>query len=176
MTFCCLTIYKDNPLLIRLCIPNSTFYRILTGFHRTFATGVAYRQGTLTILDTWSRPFGDLHMFYLWKQILFPNWSLFFRTIAMLFEYPSVLSRLCILTKCWNLEKGKGAATDSFRVTRIHCANRCISPARDPYLILIATQLFFRSLDWYFFNIIYTFLHILLCINVMVDLICIGNK
>ena len=29
-------------------IPSSTFYRILSGFHRTFATGVACRQGTLT--------------------------------------------------------------------------------------------------------------------------------
>ena len=27
-------------------VPNSTFYRILSGFHRTFATGVACRQGT----------------------------------------------------------------------------------------------------------------------------------
>ena len=36
---------------------NSTIYRILRGFHRTFATGVACRQGTLTPPDTWSRPF-----------------------------------------------------------------------------------------------------------------------
>ena len=35
-----------------------TFYRILSGFHRTFATGVACRQGTLTPPDTSSRPFG----------------------------------------------------------------------------------------------------------------------
>ena len=39
-------------------VPNSTFYRILSGFHMTFATGVACRQGTLTPPDTWSRPFG----------------------------------------------------------------------------------------------------------------------
>ena len=31
------------------------FYRILSGFHRTFATGVACRHGTLTPPDTWSR-------------------------------------------------------------------------------------------------------------------------
>ena len=37
-----------------------------------------------------------LHMFYLLRPILFPNLSLFFRT--MLFEYPSVLSRFCIWT------------------------------------------------------------------------------
>ena len=39
-------------------VPNSTFHRILSGFHRIFATGVACRQGTLTSPDTWSRPFG----------------------------------------------------------------------------------------------------------------------
>ena len=38
-------------------VPNSTFYRILSGFHRIFATGVACRQGTLTPPDTWSCPF-----------------------------------------------------------------------------------------------------------------------
>ena len=39
-------------------VPNSTFYRILSGFHRTFTTGVACRQGTLTPSDTWSRSIG----------------------------------------------------------------------------------------------------------------------
>ena len=39
-------------------VPNSTFNRNLSGFHRTFATGVACRQGTLTPPYTWSRPFG----------------------------------------------------------------------------------------------------------------------
>ena len=33
-------------------VPNSTFYPILSGFHRIFATGVACRQGTLTPPDT----------------------------------------------------------------------------------------------------------------------------
>ena len=73
-------------------VQDSTFYRILSGFHRTFATGVACRQGTLTPPDTWSRPFGTcIIMFYLLRPILFPNLSLLLRT--MLFEYPSVLSR-----------------------------------------------------------------------------------
>ena len=48
--------------------PNSTFYRILTGFHRTFATGVACRQGTLTPPDTWSCPIWDLQMFFCWDH------------------------------------------------------------------------------------------------------------
>ena len=63
MTFCDLIIYNDNPLLIRLCT-ELDLYRILIGFHRTFATGVACRQGTLTPPDTWSRP-------YLLRPILF---------------------------------------------------------------------------------------------------------
>ena len=41
-------------------VPNATFYRILSGFHRIFATGVACGQGTLTPPDTWSCPFWDL--------------------------------------------------------------------------------------------------------------------
>ena len=39
-------------------VSKSTYYRILIGFHRTFATGVACQQGTLTPPDTWSHTFG----------------------------------------------------------------------------------------------------------------------
>ena len=70
-------------------------------FHRVSATGMASRQGTLTPPDTWSRPFGNLHMFYVLRPILFPNLSLFFRT--MLFEYPSVLSRFCLILRATRL-------------------------------------------------------------------------
>ena len=49
-------------------VPNSTFYRILSGFHRTFATSVACRQGTLTPPDTWSRPFGTCICCTCWDQ------------------------------------------------------------------------------------------------------------
>ena len=76
-------------------VPNSTFYRILSGFHRTFATVVACWQGTLTPPDTWSRPFGTYICSTCWDQSFFPNLSLFFLT--MLFEYPSVLFRFCFL-------------------------------------------------------------------------------
>ena len=31
-------------------------HRIMSGFHGTFATGVASQQGTLTLPDTWFRP------------------------------------------------------------------------------------------------------------------------
>ena len=36
------------PLLIWTLLPNLTFYLILQGFHRTYATGAAYQQRTLT--------------------------------------------------------------------------------------------------------------------------------
>ena len=37
-------------------LPNLTFYLIVWGFHRTFATGAACQQRTLTLPDTWSCP------------------------------------------------------------------------------------------------------------------------
>ena len=49
-------------------VPNSIFYRILSGFHRTGATGVACRQGTLTPPDTSSRPFGTCICSACWDQ------------------------------------------------------------------------------------------------------------
>ena len=52
-------------------VPNSTFYRIMGGFHRTFATGVACRQGTITSPDTWSRPFGTWLCSTCWDQSFF---------------------------------------------------------------------------------------------------------
>ena len=51
-------------------------------------------RGTLTPLDTWSRPIWDLHMFYMLRPILFPYLSLFFRTTH--FQHPSELSRFCL--------------------------------------------------------------------------------
>ena len=41
-------------LLIWTSLPNLTFYLILWGFHRTFATGAACQQRTLTHPYTWS--------------------------------------------------------------------------------------------------------------------------
>ena len=52
-------------------LPNSTFYQIMRGFHRTSATGVACRHGSLTPPDTLSRPIWNLHMFNLLRKILF---------------------------------------------------------------------------------------------------------
>ena len=44
------------PLLIWTLLPNLTFYLIVHGFHRTYATGAACQQRTLTPPDTWSCP------------------------------------------------------------------------------------------------------------------------
>ena len=43
-------------LLIWTLLSNLTFYLIARGFHRTFATGAACQQRTLTPPDTWSCP------------------------------------------------------------------------------------------------------------------------
>ena len=62
-----MTIYSDilhwsgitpilTLLLILTLLPNLTFYLIARGFHRTFATGAACQQRTLTPPDTWSCP------------------------------------------------------------------------------------------------------------------------
>ena len=44
------------PLLIWTLLPNLTFYLIVQGFHRTYATGAACQQRTLAPPDTWSCP------------------------------------------------------------------------------------------------------------------------
>ena len=43
-----------NILLILTLLPNVTFYLIARGFNRTFASGAACQQRTLTPPDTWS--------------------------------------------------------------------------------------------------------------------------
>ena len=74
-----MTIYSDTLhwsgitpiltlLLILTLLPNLTFYLIVRGFHRTFATGAACQQRTLTPPDTWSCPIWDLQMFFCWDH------------------------------------------------------------------------------------------------------------
>ena len=70
MTFCDLTIFNDNPLLIRLCteldlLPNFEWfpYNICDGCG--MPTGDAYSSGHL-VPSLW-----DLHMFYLLRPIFF---------------------------------------------------------------------------------------------------------
>ena len=55
-------------LLIWTLLPNLTFYLIARGFHRTFATGAACQQRTLTPPDNWSSPIWDLQTFSFWDQ------------------------------------------------------------------------------------------------------------
>ena len=47
-------------LMIWTLLPNLTFYLIARGFHRTFATGAACQQRTLTPPYTWSCPTSGL--------------------------------------------------------------------------------------------------------------------
>ena len=55
-------------LLIWTLLPNLTFYLIARSFHRTFATGAACQQRTLTPQDTLSCAIWDLHMFFCWDH------------------------------------------------------------------------------------------------------------
>ena len=48
------------PLLIWALLPHLTFYLFVQGFHRTYATGAACQQRTLTPPDTWSCPTSGL--------------------------------------------------------------------------------------------------------------------
>ena len=50
------TLHQFWPLLIWTLLPNLTFILIVQGFHRTYATGAACQQRTLTPPDTWSCP------------------------------------------------------------------------------------------------------------------------
>ena len=50
------TLHQFWPLLIWTLLPNLTFYLIVQSFHRTYATGAACQQRTLTPPDTWSCP------------------------------------------------------------------------------------------------------------------------
>ena len=72
------------PLLIWTLLPNLTFYLIVWGFHRTFATGTACQQRTLTPPDTWSSP--TLGLAY----VLMLSWICFVSGLLS-FEHPSVL-------------------------------------------------------------------------------------
>ena len=62
------TLHTFWPLLIWTVLPNLTFYLIVQGFHRTYATGAACQQRTLTPPDTWSCPIWDLQMFFCWDH------------------------------------------------------------------------------------------------------------
>ena len=68
-------------------VPNSTFYRILSGFHRTFATGVACRQEMLTPPDTWSRPFWTCICSTCWDQSFSKLVVIFLRTLLGLWYF-----------------------------------------------------------------------------------------
>ena len=75
-----LTIHQWQPLTDQTLYRTRPFYRILSGFYRTFATDVACRQGTLTPPDTWSRPFGTCICSTCWDQS-------FFRTCRCFSDY-----------------------------------------------------------------------------------------
>ena len=82
-------------LLIWTLLLNLTFYLIVQGFHRTYATGAACQQRTLTPPDAWSCPTLGLACVLMLRPfspelVLFPDF--------LSFEHPSVLL-FCFLSK-----------------------------------------------------------------------------
>ena len=78
-------------------ITDLTFYLIVRGFHKTFATGAACQQRTLTPPDTWSCPTLGLACVVMSRPIspelvLFPDF--------LSFEHPSVLL-ICFEKLIW---------------------------------------------------------------------------
>ena len=76
------------PLLIWTLLPNLTFYLIVQGFHRTYATGAACQQRTLTPPDTWSCPTLGLACVLMSRPI--SPWTCLVSGLLN-FEHPSVL-------------------------------------------------------------------------------------
>ena len=78
-------------LLIFTLLPNSNFYLIARGFHRTFATGAACQQRTLSPPDTWSCPtFGPCKCSNVETNV---SWTCLVSGLLS-FEHPSVLQFL----------------------------------------------------------------------------------
>ena len=75
------------PLLIWTLLPNLTYYLIVRGFHRTYATGGACQQRTLTPPDTWSCPTLGLASVQMLRPI---SWNCVVSRLLS-FEHPSVL-------------------------------------------------------------------------------------
>ena len=83
------------PLLIWTLLPNLAFYLIVQGFHRTYATGAACQQRTLTPPDTWSCPTLGLACVLMSRPI---SWTCLVSGLLN-FEHPSVLL-FCLMTLC----------------------------------------------------------------------------
>ena len=95
-------------------VPNSTFYRILSRFHRTFATGVACRQGTLTPPDTWSCLIWDLQLLFCWD-----HWQSYSTPVYETFPWLDFLPNLTLL-----LNKGFNRAS----ATGVACREATLTP------------------------------------------------
>ena len=92
------------PFLIWTLLPNLTFYLIVQGFHRTYATGAACQQRTLTPADTWSYPTLGLACVLMSRPNL--SWTCLVSGLLN-FEHPSILlfclkksQSTCIIIVC----------------------------------------------------------------------------
>ena len=96
-------------------VPNSTFYRILSGFHGTFAMGVACRQGALTPSDTWSLPLSGLAFVLLvetsdieYRLDIIPVCDIITRfNILLNLTYRQILVSIEHLQRVWHADMGR---------------------------------------------------------------------
>ena len=111
-----MTIYSDtlhwvithffDPLLIWTLLLNLTFYLIVWRFHRTFATGSACQQRTLTPPNTWSCPTLGLACVLMSRPIspelvLFPDFWV--SNIPRYFCCADQNDHMMHLITCWNM-------------------------------------------------------------------------
>ena len=112
-------------------------HRIMSGFHRAFATGVASQQGTLTLPDKWFRPpFWDL----LVLQLLRPdssNLPCLYSTFHL--EYLLVLTRFCFV---WLRITDEGSVPD-MRIWSIF-----VIKSDFKWYIHLGRSLFYISTTW----------------------------
>ena len=101
-------------LMIWTLLPNLTFYLIARGFHRTFATGAACKQRTLTPPDNWSCPFLDLHLFYLLRPATPYIDKTFYQFVTLLpdltllnMTFHEILVSIDHLQRVWHANRGR---------------------------------------------------------------------
>ena len=84
-----------RPLPIWTLLPNWTFYLIVQGFYRTFATGAACQQRILTPPNTWSCPtLGTARVLISPQLVLFPDFWV--SNIPRYFSFACI----CLITWC----------------------------------------------------------------------------
>ena len=88
-----------DPFLIWTLLPNLTFYLIVCGFHRTFATGWHANRGRLLPRTPGPVPLWDLHVFF--QSLTNLSWTCPVSGLLS-FEHPSVLLFFLLASICYH--------------------------------------------------------------------------